>query len=198
MPPIFDPPVCAVNATSTTLMSADGSRFVAFRAQPQTPSGVGIVLLPDLRGLSTFYEKLAIRLAEQGHTALAIDYFGRTAGTGPREAGFPFMEHLLKVTRTALHDDIEAAAESLRTHDGGNCRGVLALGFCFGGRQHFSRRPQGLNSPASSASMEPLAFTPTARLDLFKPHQNFAHQFLPYLGADTGIHLATSLLLKKR
>jgi len=137
MPPIFDPPVCAVNATSTTLMSADGSRFVAFRAQPQTPSGVGIVLLPDLRGLSTFYEKLAIRLAEQGHTALAIDYFGRTAGTGPREAGFPFMEHLLKVTRTALHDDIEAAAESLRTHDGGNCRGVLALGFCFGGRQAF-------------------------------------------------------------
>ena len=46
-----------------------------------------MLVLPDNRGLSSFYEQLTIRLAEQGHTALVIDYFGRTAGPGARERG---------------------------------------------------------------------------------------------------------------
>jgi carboxymethylenebutenolidase len=38
------------------------------------------VILPDVRGLYRFYEELALRFAERGYTALAFDYFGRTAG----------------------------------------------------------------------------------------------------------------------
>ena len=90
-----------------------------------------------MRGLYRFYEQLGLRIAQQGHTALAIDYFGRTAGTGPRDASFPFMEHVVRVTRTTLDDDIEAAANYLRSNEGGNNDAVLALGFCFGGRQAF-------------------------------------------------------------
>ena len=47
-----------------------------------------MLILPDVRGLFTFYEELALRFAEAGVAALAIDYFGRTAGTAARGADF--------------------------------------------------------------------------------------------------------------
>lgn len=132
------PPVPAgpqpANGAPLTLTAADGNAFSAFLARPQQPSGTGIVILPDIRGLFPFYELLAQRLAEQGHTALAIDYFGRTAGTGPRNENFRPMEHLMRVTRPTLDADIMAAANYLRDKCG--CF-TVALGFCFGGRQAF-------------------------------------------------------------
>ena len=69
-----------------TLEAADGSPFRAFRARATTPNGAGIVILPDVRGLHPFYEELALRFAENGVDALAIDYFGRTAGVEPSAA----------------------------------------------------------------------------------------------------------------
>ena len=39
-------------------------------------------ILPDVRGLHPYYEELALRFAEHGIDALAIDWFGRTAGAG--------------------------------------------------------------------------------------------------------------------
>jgi carboxymethylenebutenolidase len=137
VPLISTVPQTAVAATSITITSADGSVFSAFLAIPKRPSGAAIVVLPDMRGLYRFYENLAVRLAEQGHTALAIDYFGRTAGTGSRDDNFPFMEHIFRVTRATLDDDLQAAANYLRSEPGGSNHSVLALGFCFGGRQAF-------------------------------------------------------------
>src|SRR5436309_6282328 len=69
-----------------TLTASDGAQFAAFLATPSQPSGTGIVILPDIRGLHHYYEELAQRFAEQGHTTVAIDYFGRTAGVGHGEA----------------------------------------------------------------------------------------------------------------
>ena len=65
------------------LEAKDGNRFRAFRARAAETSGAGIVILPDVRGLHPYYEELALRFAENGVDALAIDYFGRTAGTDP-------------------------------------------------------------------------------------------------------------------
>ena len=124
-------------ATPVTLTSTDGTSFAAFLARPEQSTGVGIVVLPDARGLFHFYELLAERLAEQGHTALAIDYFGRTAGLSPRDDKFPFMEHIVQVTRQTIDADVAAAGDYLRGPSGGNCGTVFALGFCFGGRQAF-------------------------------------------------------------
>ena len=47
------------------------------------------MILPDVRGLYRFYEELALRFAERGYAAVAIDYFGRTAGVGKRDEEFP-------------------------------------------------------------------------------------------------------------
>ena len=43
------------------------------------------MILPDVRGLYPFYTELAERFAQAGYHAIALDYFGRTAGLGPRD-----------------------------------------------------------------------------------------------------------------
>ena len=53
---------------------------------------------PDVRGLYRFYEELALRFAERGYAAVAIDYFGRTAGVGKRDDDFPYTEHVAQTT----------------------------------------------------------------------------------------------------
>jgi carboxymethylenebutenolidase len=137
VPPIFTQSVTSVRSKAMVLSSADGSAFSAFFARPEQPSGAGIIVLPDMRGLYPFYEQLAVCLAEQGHAAIAMDYYGRTAGTGPREKDFPFMKHIFQVSRKNIGEDIMAATSYLRKADGASCHSIFALGFCFGGRQAF-------------------------------------------------------------
>jgi len=133
--PIFDTPLCASTSNSLTLTSQDGTQFSAFSALPESSIDVGVVVLPDMRGLVPFYEQLACHLAAQGHAAVAIDYYGRTAGTTPRTEQFLFMQHIMQATAKTIGEDIMAAIQHLRTPAGGNCSKVFALGFCFGGRQ---------------------------------------------------------------
>lgn len=137
VPPIFTKPLTAVSSRRITLASSDDAEYAAFLAIPDKPSGTGVVILPDIRGLHPFYEQLTVHVAEQGHTALAIDYFGRTAGAGLRNDSFNPMEHIVRVSRQTIDADILSAANYLRSPDGGNCNNVFALGFCFGGRQAF-------------------------------------------------------------
>ena len=72
----------ALDAERVALTAADGNRFLAFRARARgADRRRRSLILPDVRGLHPFYEELALRFAEHGIDALAIDYFGRTAGT---------------------------------------------------------------------------------------------------------------------
>lgn len=136
-PPTFTPPRTQATGQHLVLTSFDGAQLSAFLGKPQNPSGTGVLVLPDNRGLYPFYEQLALRLAEQGHSALAIDYFGRTAGTTTRDESFPFMQHMMRLKRDSLDHDIETGAKFLRAEAGGACQRRFALGFCFGGRQAF-------------------------------------------------------------
>lgn len=137
LPAVPHDPTIAVIRESLILRAADGAQFAAFAARPAHPTGIGVIVFPDIRGLSSFYHELAARLAEMGHSALAIDYFGRSAETGERGADFPFMEHAAKLTREGLQADLAAAVAYLRSPASGPCRAVIGLGFCFGGRQAF-------------------------------------------------------------
>ena len=76
------------------LESADGTRFSAALAESPEPRGHAVVILPDVRGLYPFYSELAERFSAAGHHAIAIDYFGRTAGLGPRGEDFEYMPHV--------------------------------------------------------------------------------------------------------
>lgn len=121
----------AVSHDRLTLEAADGNRFAAFHATPDEPNGVGIVILPDVRGLHRFYEELALRFAERGSTALAFDYFGRTAGAQPRGDDFDYVPHVDQTRPETVQLDVAAAVEHLRS----TSRAIFTVGFCFGGRQ---------------------------------------------------------------
>ena len=134
LPPI--PPIAgaAVSHDDIVLTSADGTPFAAFTATPDAPARVGVVVLPDVRGLYRFYEELVLRLAERGAAAIAIDWFGRTAGVGKRDDEFPYMEHVAQTQPDSIQADIGAAVAWLRSPEGGSRTSIFTVGFCFGGR----------------------------------------------------------------
>ena len=90
-PPL--PPIggAAADQGDMTLTTRDGIEFMAYFARASRPTGAGMVVLPDVRGLHHFYKELAQRFAEAGIDAVAIDYFGRTAGMGDRSESFEYM-----------------------------------------------------------------------------------------------------------
>ena len=131
LPPIPVLSGAAVSHDDLVLEADDGNRFAAFSATPDDPSGAGIVILPDVRGLYRFYEELALRFAERGHAAIAIDYFGRTAGAEKRDDDFEYMPHVEQTTPEGVQADVTAAVARLRA-DGATA--IFSVGFCFGGR----------------------------------------------------------------
>ena len=132
LPPV--PPIsgAAVSHDDLVLEARDGNRVAAFLATPEEPSAIGIVVLPDVRGLYRFYEELALRFAELGHTALAIDYFGRTAGVEKRGDDFDYSPHVESTSPPGIQVDVGAAVDHLRSL---GMRSVFTVGFCMGGRQ---------------------------------------------------------------
>ncbi len=119
------------------LSSADGTDFAAYLAAASSPCGSGAVILPDVRGLFSFYETLAENLAAAGVDAIVIDYFGRTAGTMvPRPSDFDFMTHVEQTTPENIRSDIAAALDRLRETT--DVRRLYSVGFCFGGSNSFN------------------------------------------------------------
>ncbi|MDA0182598.1 dienelactone hydrolase family protein [Solirubrobacter phytolaccae] len=118
-----------------TLTSTDGTEFSAYLARAEGPTGV--VILPDVRGLFRFYEELAERFAAAGHPAIAFDYFGRTAGLGPRDEAFEWRPHIEQSTPEHVAQDVAAAIEAL------DAERVVTVGFCFGGSMSFHQAAEG-------------------------------------------------------
>lgn len=131
VPPILVIAGAAVSHEDLVLEARDGNRLAAFAAIPDEPGGACVVILPDVRGLYRFYEELALRFAERGIGAIAIDYFGRTAGTDKRDDDFEYMPHVDQTTPEGIQADVAAAVEHLRAL---GCRSIFTVGFCFGGR----------------------------------------------------------------
>jgi carboxymethylenebutenolidase len=131
LPPIPAISGAAVSHDDLVLEARDGNRLAAFAATPDEPGRTGIVILPDIRGLYRFYEELALRFAERGHAAVAIDYFGRTAGVAKRDDGFEWQPHVQQTTADGVKADVAAGVARLRDagHDA-----IFTVGFCFGGR----------------------------------------------------------------
>jgi carboxymethylenebutenolidase len=117
------------------LSSEDGTQFSAALAESPEGRELGVLIFPDVRGLYPFYSELDERFAQAGHNAIVIDYFGRTAGLGPRGADFDYMPHVMKTTVEKVQADASAALDALRDRTG--VSGAVSVGFCFGGLQSF-------------------------------------------------------------
>jgi carboxymethylenebutenolidase len=144
-PPITPIAGGAESTTELTLTAADGTNFRAYAARAAKPTGAGILVLPDIRGLHTFYEELAVRFAENGIDAVAIDYFGRTAGLGARPDDFEWQPHVAATKAATLNQDIAAAATYIRSPEGGAVRSLFTVGFCFGGALSWQQAAAGLH-----------------------------------------------------
>ncbi len=122
-------------AESLVLTSSDGNRFAAALAESPEPRGSAVVVLPDVRGLYRFYVELVERLAEAGHHAIALDYFGRTAGAEERDEDFDFSPEVSQTRTETVQLDLAAARSALAERTGATS--VVSLGFCFGGTHSF-------------------------------------------------------------
>ena len=134
----------AVDAGSVTLTSRDGTPILAHAARAERPSGAGIVIIPDVRGLHPYYEELTLRFAEAGVHAVAVDLFGRTAPSPRRGEGFEHEPHVMQLTTRGVMDDVAAAVEYLRSAGGGEPDRLYSTGFCLGGRISFLQATAGL------------------------------------------------------
>jgi carboxymethylenebutenolidase len=129
------PPIAGgAGAELLELESADGTHFSAALAESPEGRG-GIVILPDVRGLYPFYSDLAERFAQAGYHAIALDYFGRTAGLGPRGEAFEYPPHVQQLQVPQVQADVRAAADALRERTG--VETPATVGFCLGGFQSF-------------------------------------------------------------
>lgn len=128
-PPLAPARAGVATAGDMVMRSTDGSYFSAHFAHPDIPSATGVVILPDVRGLHDFYRELAHRFAEAGHHAVAIDYFGRTAGTSARADDFAFRDHVAQMEPGNVDRDVAAACSWM----GGTVTAAFTVGFCLGG-----------------------------------------------------------------
>jgi carboxymethylenebutenolidase len=138
-PPL--PPIsgAAADQGDLKLKSADGTEFMAYFARASKPTGAGMVVLPDVRGLHQFFKELAQRFAEAGIDSVAIDYFARTAENDDRSDKFEYMPHVQQTTPENVAADVGAAMEYLKSKDGGAVRSIFTVGFCFGGSNSWNQ-----------------------------------------------------------
>ena len=131
-----------------SLTSADGTEFSAAYAAPAQAPRVGVVVLPDVRGLHPYYVALAEGFARAGIAAVAIDWFGRTAGlgedAGTRGPDFDWQTHVPQITPGGIDADIAAAIGYLRERAGADLP-VVTVGFCFGGSHSWRQSGGGLD-----------------------------------------------------
>lgn len=137
LPPIVGG--AAADHGDLTLTSSDGTKFMAYYARAAKPTGAGMVVLPDVRGLHQFFKELAQRFAEAGIDSVAIDYFARTAESDDRSDSFEYMPHVQKTAAESIASDVGAAIDYLRSPEGGAVKSVFTVGFCFGGSNSWNQ-----------------------------------------------------------
>ncbi len=137
----------ALDSGDLILTAGDGTPFAAFAARASSRGGPGVVVLTDVRGLQPYYEELALRFADTGVHAVAIDPYARTAGPAKRDASFDPEPHVTSLRANGVSADVAAAVSHLRSETGGGAERVFTLGFCIGGRMSFlqAAAPHGLD-----------------------------------------------------
>ncbi len=184
-----EPPGVKGNASGKdfVLTADDGTRFMAYLAEPEKSAGAQVLIFPDVRGLHQFYKDLALRFGQMGIRALALDYFGRTAGIGARDDAFEYMPHVQAMTFPNFRLDVNASLAHLRQDK--KEAPTFAVGFCRGGTLAIlvGAHNLGLRGiiPFYSGFSRPVAGADGATLDLAKKIR------VPVLGlyggADQGI-----------
>jgi carboxymethylenebutenolidase len=123
------------------------------RGSLELPAGggpnAGVIVIPDVWGLSPHYEGIARKLAAAGHAALAIDLY--TRGESPEKFGpARVTEFIQALPDRQVLGDVQAAIDFLAAHPAVRGRRVGITGFCMGGMYAFlaACRCRGLSAAA--------------------------------------------------
>jgi carboxymethylenebutenolidase len=172
----------SVRHRDAVLTAEDGNEFATFIAEAD--GDVGIVVLPDVRGLFRFYEELALRFAEHGFDAIAIDYFGRTAGISKRDADWEFWPEVEAMTLSGLELDVAAAIAHLRADDPN--KAVFVVGFCLGGSNawHMAAADLGIDGAVGFYGHPDRADFPTGAPPIVARITDFSCPILALQGGD--------------
>ncbi len=122
------------NVLVTFEYSHDG---ITLKGQLAIPEGVGphpgVLVMHEARGLGEHVRQRALRLADSGYVALAIDMYGDGQFfENPMDAGPAFSA--LENNPQQLRARVLAAFHAFRSLKDVDAERVGALGFCFGGR----------------------------------------------------------------
>ena len=116
--------------------AAAPGRFNAYLAEPSCNGSVGVLLLPEMFGLTPAMLEAAQDFAGMGYATLVPNVFWRAPNPEalayegpPRQHAF---ERLQALDFDAAVKDIGSAAQTLMKESG--CRTVAAVGHCIGGR----------------------------------------------------------------
>ncbi|MGH7805661.1 MAG: dienelactone hydrolase family protein [Candidatus Binatia bacterium] len=93
----------------------------------------GIVLIPDVHGLSDFYREMAARFARDGFAVLTADLYVREGAPKLADAAAA-MRFIAGLPDSRVLGDLEAAARFLGAHPRVGGRPVGITGFCMGGQ----------------------------------------------------------------
>ena len=135
---VLAPLAGGAGAEVLTLRSEDGTEFSAAFADTPSPSPVGVVIIPDVRGLYRFYAELAERFAEAGHAAVASIRSAAPPAPASATTEFDYMPHVKQTTIEGVQADVAACTAALRERAG--IEHAVVVGFCFGAPRRSTRR----------------------------------------------------------
>jgi carboxymethylenebutenolidase len=120
--------------SSEVEFSRDGDGLRGHLAAPREGGAhPGLLMIPDVHGLSPFYREMAARLAAQGFAVLAIDLYAREGAPKLADAA-EAMRFIAGLPDARVLGDLAAAAEFLGAHPGVAGKPVGITGFCMGGQ----------------------------------------------------------------
>lgn len=104
-----------------------------FLAHPDSGTHPGVVIVPDVWGLSDHYRDLARRLAGEGFCVLAVDIYRRDAPPPAGDVDFA-LRWIAKLSDPRIVEEIQGGIDLLAAHDAVGSRPVGVTGFCMGGQ----------------------------------------------------------------
>jgi carboxymethylenebutenolidase len=118
--------------TDDVLFDGPDARLRGHLALPAGAGGPGLILVPDVRGLSDHYRDVARRFAAEGFVTLAVDLYSREGTPDLRDLD-DIMRWMAALPDTRVLGDLAASVRYVRGR--GECRGRVGIaGFCMGGQ----------------------------------------------------------------
>lgn len=102
-------------------------------AHPEETPRPGVVVVPDVWGLSDHYRDIAQRLADEGFAALALDVYRKTGR--PELTDVPSaMRWMRELRDPVVLETVQEAIDALAAHPVAEGRKIGVIGFCMGGK----------------------------------------------------------------